>query len=114
MILRTVLSVNQRSVHGAAADLCGELTRDSRGTEKPAANETLESMVIQTEFPNANPMSQIDAEVQGKLLRECEQKFAELLEQHQTLLQRWFFEEYRVFRLSRTLSGLGGPKKFIY
>ena len=47
----------------------------------PAANENLESMVIPTEFPNANPMSQTDAEVQRKLLREYEQKFAELPDQ---------------------------------
>ena len=38
-------------------------------------------MVLPTEFPIANPISQTDAEVQGNLLREDEQKFAELLEQ---------------------------------
>ena len=32
LILRTVISVNQLSVYGAAADLCGELARDSKGT----------------------------------------------------------------------------------
>ena len=34
---RTVISVSQLSVYGAVADLCGELARDSRGTEKPSA-----------------------------------------------------------------------------
>ena len=33
---RTIISVNQLSVHGAVADLCGELARDSRGTGNPA------------------------------------------------------------------------------
>ena len=97
LILRTIVCVNQPSVYGAVADLCGELARDSRCTGKPAANENLESMVIPTEFPAANPISQTDAEVQGNLLREYEQKFAELPEQEklidQTLLQCWFLEE---------------------
>ena len=81
LILRAVLSVNKLSVYGAVADLCRDLARNSRGTVKPAANENLESMVKPTEFPAANPMSQTDAEVQRNLLREYEQKFAELLEQ---------------------------------
>ena len=38
-------------------------------------------MVIPTKFPTAKPFSQTDEEVQRKLLRECEQKFAELPEQ---------------------------------
>ena len=38
-------------------------------------------MVSPTEFSTTNPISQIDAEAQRKLLREYEQKFAELLEQ---------------------------------
>ena len=81
LILRTVISVNQLSVYGAVADLCKELARDSSGAGKPAANENLESIVIPTEFPAANPFSQTDAEVQRKMFREYEQKFAELLVQ---------------------------------
>ena len=38
-------------------------------------------MVMPTEFLIANPISQTDAEVQGKLLREHEQKFEEIPEQ---------------------------------
>ena len=67
------------------ADLCGESARDSRGMVKPAANDTLESMIIPTEFPTANPISQTDADVQGNLLREYEQKFAELPEQEKLI-----------------------------
>ena len=37
--------------------------------------------MIPTEYPTANPISQTDAEAQGNLLREYEQKFAELPEQ---------------------------------
>ena len=37
-------------------------------------------MVIPTEFQIANPIPQTDAQVQRKLLREYQQKFAELLE----------------------------------
>ena len=38
-------------------------------------------MVMPTEFRTADPISQTAAEVQGNLLRECVQKFAELPEQ---------------------------------
>ena len=80
MVLRTVIAVNQLSVYGAVADLCKELARDSSSAEKPAANENLDSMVIPTEFPNANTISQTDMSVQGNLLRQYEQKFADLPE----------------------------------
>ena len=69
LILRTVISVNQLHVCGTVTDLCRELVRNSRGTEKPAANENLESIVKPTEFPTANRISQTDTEVQGNLLR---------------------------------------------
>ena len=46
LVLRTVISVNQLSVHGAAPDFCKELARDSAGAMKPAANENLDTMVI--------------------------------------------------------------------
>ena len=54
LILRTDMSVNQFSVYRAVADLCGELARDSKGTERAGAPENLESMVIPTEFPTDN------------------------------------------------------------
>ena len=83
LILRTVPSVNHLSFHGAVAELCKELARDSPSAGKPAANEILGSMVIPTEFLIANTISQTDADVQGNLLREYEQKFAEHPEQQQ-------------------------------
>ena len=81
LILRTINSVNQLSVFGAATDFWRELARNSRGTKKPAANEKKKSMVRPKEFRTANPLSHTDDEVQGGLLREYDQKFAELLEQ---------------------------------
>ena len=81
LILRTIIFVNQLSVYGAAADLCKELARDSSSARKPAENENLGSVVIPTEFPTANTISHTDADVQGNLLREYEQKFQELPEQ---------------------------------
>ena len=69
------------SVYGAVADLRGESARDSKGTERPRAAENLESLVIPTEFSTANQILQTGPEVQGNLLREYEQKFADLPEQ---------------------------------
>ena len=69
LILRTVISVNQLSVYGAAADRCGELARDST---RYGAPKDLESLVLSTEFPTADQIPQTDAEVQGNLLREYE------------------------------------------
>ena len=39
MILRSVISANQLSIYGAAADLCRELSKDSRASKKPDAPE---------------------------------------------------------------------------
>ena len=39
-------------------------------------------MLVPTEIPNANTISQTDVDAQRNLMRECEQKSAELLEQH--------------------------------
>ena len=63
---------NQLSVYEAVADVCEELAKDSRGTEKPAANENLESMVVPTEFLSANPTSQTDAEVHVNTRRQSQ------------------------------------------
>ena len=49
MILRTVIAVNQLSIYGAVADVCGELawevSRHSKGTEQSVEPENLETMV---------------------------------------------------------------------
>ena len=78
LILRTVISVNQLSIYGAAPDLCKELSEDSRASGKPDAYEYLETMEITTAPPVADPHTV--AEPQGNLLQDYERKFEQLLE----------------------------------
>ena len=84
VILRTVISVNQLSIYGSVSDMCGELaweiSRHSKGTDKLVAPENPETMVMPPEMSTTNQTSQTDAEVQGNLLREYEQKFPDLPE----------------------------------
>ena len=68
------------SIYGAVADLHKELARNSPSAGKPAENKNLKSMVVPTQFPDANTISPTVASVQGDLLRECGQRFAELPE----------------------------------
>ena len=76
LILRTVSSVNQLSIHGAFADLCEESDPDSRNQTE---GEICESLVIPTDIPNANAISQSSTSLaQGDLLQEYERKFAKL------------------------------------
>ena len=60
--------------------MCRELAKHSPNTRKHAENENQESVVVPSEFPNANAISQTDMSVQGNLLRDYEQKFEELAE----------------------------------
>ena len=55
--------------------------RLKKGTGKPRATGNLESMVIPSQLPTADPIAQTDAEVQGNSLREDEQNFSKLPEQ---------------------------------
>ena len=77
VIPRTVISVNQLSVYGTVAEMCGELAweifKNSKGTEKPVALENLETMVMPPEVSTTNQTSQAGAGVQVNLLREYEQ-----------------------------------------
>ena len=54
VILRTVVSVNQLSIYGAVADMCGEpaweVSRHSKGTDKSVEPENLETMVMPPEM----------------------------------------------------------------
>ena len=54
LLLRTIISANQVSVYGALADLCRELSKDSRASGKPDAPDFLETMEIPTEPSVAN------------------------------------------------------------
>ena len=50
LLLRTVISANQFSVHGAVADLCNELSEDLGTSGKPEAPDQLETMEILSGF----------------------------------------------------------------
>ena len=66
VILRTVISVNQLSIHGAVADLRNELDPDY------AENMICESLVIPTESADADAKSQSStSSAQGNLLQDC-------------------------------------------
>ena len=76
VILRTVISVNQLSVYGA-------ISKCSKGTGKPVALDNPVTVVMPPEVSTTDQISPTDARAQGNLLRECEQKFANLPEQFQ-------------------------------
>ena len=59
-----VISANQLSIHGAVADLCKELSKDSNASGKLDAHENLETMDFFIEPPVADP--HIDAEPQER------------------------------------------------
>ena len=50
LIFRTIISANQPSVHGAVADLCKELYKDSKASGKSGAHEYLGTVDIPTEI----------------------------------------------------------------
>ena len=78
LILHTIISVNQLSTYGAAAELCKELSNDSEVGGKLAANEDLEPMEIPRELATDDP--QTNARLEGNLLRDYEHKFEQLPE----------------------------------
>ena len=91
LILRTVICVNQFSIHGEVAYLCNELDPDY------AESVICESLVIPTESANANATSQsLTSSAQGNLLQYYFEKFAELPEDQ---------------KLSKFSKGVGFSKK---
>ena len=78
LIFHTIISVNQRSVYGAEADLCKELSNDSEVAGKLAAHEDLEPMEIKRELATDDPHT--NARLEGNLLRDYEYKFEQLPE----------------------------------
>ena len=79
MILRNVMSANQLSIHGAVADICTEVSKDTMASGKPEAHavqDPLETMEIPTEPPTADPRT--DEQRRGNLLQEYEQEFEQL------------------------------------
>ena len=82
VVLRTVISVNQLSIHGAVADMCEELASQisdcPASTEKPVAEDKPETMVSHTDLSTTtNPLLTNDR-ARGILLPEHKQRFANL------------------------------------
>ena len=76
LLLRTVISANQLSVCGAVADLCKELSEDSRAPEKPEAPDHLETMEIPTGPSIAETHS--NEQQRRNLVQDYERKFEQL------------------------------------
>ena len=74
LILRTVMSANQLSIYGAAADICTEVSKDTMASGKPEAHaeDPLETMEIPTEPPTADPRT--DEQRRRNLLDKFEQQ----------------------------------------
>ena len=66
MVLRTIISVNQLSIYGAVADMCDEVACRISGCSE------------RTELTTTNKSPRTDDNVQGNLLHNCEQQFANL------------------------------------
>ena len=73
-----VISVNQLSLHGAAADMLAELPDDQRAPRKPVASVQLDKQEILTQPPLAE--LQANEERQGNVLQEHEKRFEKLSE----------------------------------
>ena len=82
LVLRTIISVNHRSIYRAVADMCDKLacriSGCSESTGKLVAQKNSETMVMPTEMSTTNKTPQTNETVQGDLLREYERKIANL------------------------------------
>ena len=82
MVLRTIISVNQLSFYGAVADMCEELAWKisicSEGAGRPAAPNDSETIAMPSELSTTNQTPPTEDSVQGDLLRDYGQKFANL------------------------------------
>ena len=80
--IRTIISVNQLSIFGTVAEMCEEVAWEisicSEGTGRPVAPNDSETMVMPTELSTTDPTPPTDERVQGDLLLDYEQKFANL------------------------------------
>ena len=76
LLLRTVISANQLSVFGARADLCKEVSEDSRAPGKSEAPDHLETM--ETPVGRSTSGSHTNEQRQGNLVQDYERKFEQL------------------------------------
>ena len=72
LLLRTVISANQLSIHGVTADLCDEVPKESRTLEKSAAPDHLEKMEIPTDLSIAEIFT--NTKQRRNLVQEYERK----------------------------------------
>ena len=87
VVLRTIISVNQLSICGAVADMCDELAR-----RVSDCSERTGELVALTELMTTNKSPRTDENMQGNLLHNYEQKFANL-SIDQTMLQCRYHED---------------------
>ena len=71
LLLRTIISANQLSVHGAMADLCKELAKDSESSGKLEAPDHLETMEIPVGLHT-------NEQQEGNLVQDYERRFEQL------------------------------------
>ena len=76
LILRTVIYANQLSFHGAVADICTEVSKNTMASWKTEAHYPLETMEIPTEPPVGDPRT--DEQRLRNLLQEYAQQFEQL------------------------------------
>ena len=90
VVLRTIISVIQLSIHGVVADICDELawrlSGCSESTRKLVAHNNSETMVMPTELSTTNKTPQTSETVQGNLIHDYERKFA-ILPDHLQLIK---------------------------
>ena len=82
VVLRTIISGNKLSIYGAVADMCDELacriSDCSERTGKSVAQDSPEATDIPTESITTNESPRTEENVQGNLLHNYEQQFANL------------------------------------
>ena len=82
LVLHTINSVKQLSICGAVADMYDELTCRisdcSESTGRLVTGEKSETMAVPTDLPTTNKTPRINDKVQGNLLHDYEQRFANL------------------------------------
>ena len=107
LLLQMVISVNQLSLYGAAADMIQELSVGRRAPGKPVAPGQLDKQEILTQLTLAEVQS--NEERQGNLLQEYEQQFEKLLEDQK--LSRLFYEAgLRLVEVGQFFYALPSPR----
>ena len=82
VVLRTIVSVSQLSIYATVADMCEELawkiSKRSEGTERPVVPNDFRDHGCANRIADNKSNPPTDERVQGDVLRDCEQKLANL------------------------------------